>query len=119
MSSSEGFRSAAWQINSGAGRQVEVDVDASGRFWAVVGPTVSPTDLWLTSAVAGVDLRLRIQRAEDGFTVSFDRREGEGEWWREDSSPTIIFRVEERGPLRITARAGGETAEIDLGSIAL
>ena len=117
MSKTEGFGSAAWQIDFGAGRQIDVEIEPSGKFWSTLGPSVDGIDLWLKQAVGDVDLRLRVERLDNGLVVRFDRRESDGPWWQGDSVPKILFRIEDRGILRVVASVGGK--DVELGTMRL
>jgi|SRR5581483_2133812 len=106
------FRQAGWQIDLGVGNRVEAEVHRPGHFWLALGPGIIEIDSWL-KAVAGFDLRVRVERLADGVAVILDRGEIQPPWWTESGAPRLIVKMDQQARrVTVTAVTGeGDDAE--------
>ena len=82
---------AAWQLDLGEGKQVEVELEHS-RFWVALGPPLH-AEAWIKDIAGHLDFRVMVERTDNGLEISLDRGPGLQRQWPEEN-PRMGVRVD-------------------------
>ena len=107
-------------VNFGGGRALELDYRQDETPWIALGPGIGGADIWVKGVGGLPDVRIHIERTDDGFQLSIDRGEQSSVWWPSEGPPTVALRFDERARrVKATASVGKDHQfqEVDLGTV--
>jgi hypothetical protein len=74
---------AAWQIDLGEGKRVEVELGTSS-LWVALGPPLD-AEIWIKDLAGHLDFRVMLERTHNGHEISLDRGPGHLGSWPEEN----------------------------------
>lgn len=78
----------------GAGRQVDIEIQAPNSLWVAAGVGIEIADILMKSVNGAVDMRVRIMRLGTALEVSVDRGDQNMTWWPENAVPRLLVVVD-------------------------
>jgi hypothetical protein len=74
---------AAWQVDLGEGKRVEVELEYS-NLWVALGPPLN-AEVWIKSIAGHVDFRIKVEHTDNGLEIWLDRGPGPSRSWPEEN----------------------------------
>ena len=108
-----GIKRAAWQLDLGPGRKIDTEFDSSGDLWVASGEAVQGLSAWFKD-VAGLDIRVGVERRDDGLVIRLDRGDNQPHWWSDEEAPQMVLQIVGPGRVQVSAHGSAIDQEVVL-----